>query len=405
MNQQKNNTDIQKNVTYTSDRSANHSVKSLSNEELLSNTKLAAQNEKAATLRLLDCLAEVESRRLYSLRAYSSLWEFVVKELHYSESQASERIHAMRLLKKVPEVKKHIEEGELSMTTAAQINRFLHQESKASSRKWQSEKTNELIAQCKHKSKREVEALLVAESEHPIEKPRDKERLISAELRELKFAVSKEVSDLLDELRAIKSIGLSEVFEAGLKRLLAEAKDENTVRVRGKAKDRAEDISGARDSGPAHKLESEATYNGTRDSFPQNSPFLATVNAGESSKAIEETQIPPPKSASSSQQVSRAQSQTQSRYIPKAIRQTLWERAEGRCEYKDRLSHRRCESRYRLEFEHCKPFAAGGKTHPDNMRVLCSEHNRLMAFQYYGHGKMGRHFNTLSEESLSGGAP
>ncbi len=315
--------------------------------------------------------AEVESRRLYSVRAYSSLWEFVVKELHYSESQASERIHAMRLLKKAPEVKKHIEEGELSMTTAAQINRFLYQESKVSPTKWQSEKTSKLIAQCKHKSKREVEVVLVAQSEQPVEKPKDKERLLSAELRELKFVVSKEVSDLLDELRAIKSIALSEVFEAGVKRLLKEAKDKNTVK---------------------RKSEDEVSYKASREPFPQNSPFPAAVTTGETYAGNQEAPPSQIGRASTSQQVAlsqpQSQIQSQSRYIPKAIRHTVWERAGGRCEYKDRLSHRRCESRFRLEFEHCKPLAAGGKTDTDNMRVLCSEHNRLMAIQFYGPKKI-----------------
>ncbi len=403
MNQQTSHDDVLKSEPFdllngkahTSYRGEQYSVKSLSNEELLSHTKLAAQHEKEATLRLLDYLAEVESRRLYSLRAYSSLWEFVVKELRYSDSQASERIHAMRLLKKVPEVKKHIEGGELSMTTAAQINRFLHQESKSSPMKWQPEKTSKLIALCKHKSKREVEAVLVAESNCPVEKPKDKERLLSTELRELKFVVSKEVSDLLEELRAVKPISLSKVFEAGLKRLLSEAKEKNTVRMRRRtegsrsaqavtipnAKTKVDAsastgiINGAQNTGPTQNPENETTYSGTREPFPQNSPFLATVNEPELCVAIEKAQP----------------SRSHSRYIPKAIRQTLWQRSEGRCEYNDQLSQRRCESRYQLEFEHCMPFAVGGKTVSDNLRVLCREHNRLMAIQYYGPKKIESH--------------
>ncbi len=388
----RNTIDLLKSEMEPNNRVSNHSMKSLSNEELLSHTKLAAQNEKEATLRLLDYLAEVEARRLYSLRAYTSLWEFVVKELHYSESQASERIHAMRLLKKVPEVKKHIEEGELSMTTAAQINRFLHQESKSSPMKWQPEKTSKLIALCKHKSKREVEAVLVAESNCPVEKPKDKERLLSTELRELKFVVSKEVSDLLEELRAVKPISLSKVFEAGLKRLLSEAKEKNTVRMRRRtegsrsaqavtipnAKTKVDAsastgiINGAQNTGPTQNPENETTYSGTNEPFPLNSPFPATVKEPELCAANEKAQP----------------ARSHSRYIPKAIRQSVWQRAAGRCEYKDQLSQRRCESRYRLEFEHCQPFATGGQTHADNMRVLCREHNRLMAIHYYGPKKM-----------------
>jgi len=107
----------------------NH-LKNLSNLDLWSQTKLAAQKEKDATITLLEYLAEIERRRLFAERAYSSLFEFVVRELGYSESQASERISAMRLIREVVEVKDLIQTGDLTLTTASQIQRFLKTEKK-----------------------------------------------------------------------------------------------------------------------------------------------------------------------------------------------------------------------------------------------------------------------------------
>ena len=107
-----------------------NNLKNPSNTELWNQTKIVAQNEKAATLILLDYLAEVELRRLFAERAYSSLFEFVVRELGYSESQASERISAMRLIREVVEVKDLIQTGDLTLTTASQIQRFLKTEKK-----------------------------------------------------------------------------------------------------------------------------------------------------------------------------------------------------------------------------------------------------------------------------------
>src|SRR6185437_15510137 len=79
-------------------------ISDLSDQELHARTLVAASKEKAATLALLDYLAEVDIRRLYSAQAYSSLWEYVHKALGYSESQASERVAAMRLMRRLPEI-------------------------------------------------------------------------------------------------------------------------------------------------------------------------------------------------------------------------------------------------------------------------------------------------------------
>src|SRR5262249_5933173 len=97
----------------------------LSNNELHQQTLQAAQTEQHATLALLHYLQEVESRKLFAIRGYSSLFEYIVKALHYSEAAASERLAAMRLLKGLPEVEAKLVSGELTLTTAAKIQHFI----------------------------------------------------------------------------------------------------------------------------------------------------------------------------------------------------------------------------------------------------------------------------------------
>ena len=82
----------------------------LSNQELHQQTLTAAQTEKNATLELLKYLREVEMRRLFAERGYSSLFEYIVKALHYSEAAASERVAAMRLVKDGEKIKRAIED-------------------------------------------------------------------------------------------------------------------------------------------------------------------------------------------------------------------------------------------------------------------------------------------------------
>jgi hypothetical protein len=107
------------------------SVSSLSNEALHAETLSAARDEKRATLVLLEFLAEVDARHLYSERGYSSLFEYVHRELGYSESQASERVSAMRLMRKFPHVKVKIEQHALTLTSAARFASFVRNETPA----------------------------------------------------------------------------------------------------------------------------------------------------------------------------------------------------------------------------------------------------------------------------------
>ena len=100
----------------------------LSNQELHTQTKKAATSEKAATVILLEHLAEVESRRLYALYGKPSLWEYVKTELSYSDSQTFDRINAMRLMVKVPTIKSNLENGSLSLTATAKLGSFVRKE-------------------------------------------------------------------------------------------------------------------------------------------------------------------------------------------------------------------------------------------------------------------------------------
>jgi hypothetical protein len=79
-----------------------------------------------------------------------------------------------------------------------------------------------------------------------------------------------------------------------------------------------------------------------------------------------------------------------SRYVPVSIARTLHQRSASRCEFIDPKSGRRCESRFRLQVDHVQPFALGGPTSFENLRLLCPSHNALEARRTYGDGKIER---------------
>ena len=78
-------------------------IKQLSNKELLSKTKLLVQKERNIHIQVLRHLAEIDSRRLYFQdMASSSLFDYAVRELGYSEGAAYRRIKAMKLCRDLP---------------------------------------------------------------------------------------------------------------------------------------------------------------------------------------------------------------------------------------------------------------------------------------------------------------
>ncbi|MBI2606744.1 MAG: hypothetical protein HYW49_11765, partial [Deltaproteobacteria bacterium] len=182
---------------------------SLSNDLLLSETLQAASNEKAATLVLLEHLAEIDRRRLYAVRGYSSLWEYVHKALQYSEAQAFDRVAAMRLMVRVPEVKEELQSGKLTLTTTAKLGAHARRE------KLKPEETVTLLRQISGKASREVERVLVSQSTGP--RREDRARAITPERTRITIEVDQEFLELVQKVKDLKgnpALAHQEVFKA-----------------------------------------------------------------------------------------------------------------------------------------------------------------------------------------------
>ncbi len=59
------------------------------------------------------------------------------------------------------------------------------------------------------------------------------------------------------------------------------------------------------------------------------------------------------------------------------------------CQFKDPLTNKICGSLRFLEIDHIQPVWAGGDNSPDNLRILCSQHNKLNTQKNLGHIRYG----------------
>src|SRR5690606_35598038 len=71
-------------------------------------------------------------------------------------------------------------------------------------------------------------------------------------------------------------------------------------------------------------------------------------------------------------------------YLQFPLRRIVLERASEHSTYVDPGSGRRCKSRHNLQIEHILPVARGGTNAPENLTVLCGQHNRLRAEEVFG---------------------
>jgi Arc/MetJ family transcription regulator len=186
----------------------------LSDEALHDQTLQAAAREKSATLVLLEHLAEIERRRLHSARGYTSLWEYVHRALGYSEAQASERVSAMRLMRKLPEVQAKLESGQVTLTATARLASHVRRE------KLDSESTRELLEQISGKSTREVDRLLAAHST-AAPRPEEKIRAVSREAIRFTLEVDEEFMKLVQRMKELQGpSSLKEAFEAAMREFI-----------------------------------------------------------------------------------------------------------------------------------------------------------------------------------------
>lgn len=207
---------------------------SLSSPELHDKTFQAAANEKRATLELLEYLAEVDRRRLYAEKAYSSLWEYVHQFLGYSEAQASERVSAMRLMRKVPEVKVALGEGKLTLTSTAKLASFVRRENASPAQ------TIDLLQKCENQSSRTVEKILVQNSTQSIPLP-ERVRAVSAEVTRITVEVDEEFMALVKRMKELKGnpgLEVKEVFKSAMSEYVKkrEVKESSTSGARSEPK-------------------------------------------------------------------------------------------------------------------------------------------------------------------------
>jgi 5-methylcytosine-specific restriction endonuclease McrA len=302
-------------------------LKSLSDAELLTEIRSLSSEERRLGVEVLYRLKEIEARKLYALEGYSSLHEFTVKELKYSDGAAHRRIQAMRLLKDLPAIEEKLKSGELTLSNASQLQDFLRAEKKLG-KTYESAEKKKLAEDLIGKSTREAQALLT------------------------------EISPQAMPKESIRPMNLT---EAKLTLVIGESLQEKLERLKGLL---------------AHQLPESATYAELLEKLAD----VALEKLDPQLKKIRNTkEASAPELANSA--VVRVKAPT--RYIAVSDKKALWVRAQGQCEHLGPKGER-CRSRFALQIDHIHPFGKGGSNELGNLQLLCRVHNGAKNMRDYG---------------------
>ena len=142
-------------------------MRDLSDEDLERRLSELVGEERRCVAAVLAHLIELDTRRIWEVHGYASLFQYCTIKLGYSESAAGKRIYACRAAGRYPVILDWIREGRITLTTVVVLHRHLTDENHI-----------DLLTRAAGKTRVEVETLVAAID--PGYAPRDRIKIISA---------------------------------------------------------------------------------------------------------------------------------------------------------------------------------------------------------------------------------
>ncbi len=375
-------------------------LSALTSEQLLSETKIVVNEERRITATLIEHLTEINQRLLFLKLGYSSLFEFVTKELGLSEGATQRRIQCMRLMQDLPETRQAYEEGSLSLSNAAKLQSHF-QAIKKSGQTRTIEEKKEIAKNAENKSQSECDQMLTRLAPE-LPKP-EKTRILSSTVRELKFNISEELFKKIERLKELLGHSHPSATLAELMELLVSSHLTKLEKAKGLQPKMVQKCDENNQKSTANSQKCYATTQKSADltqkSTDQNSgemgenPKTPQVKAEKGRKTDKSNLVhtaaktlPVGVGVRLSAGIRVSLPAGVRVALPNAIKRQVWSKADGRCEYV--CEGRRCSSRYQLEIDHVHLLALGGSNDLSNLKLKCRSHNALSAIHALGAAKM-----------------
>lgn len=322
-------------------------IRSLSDKQLHLNLLTLKSKESHIVAKIISHLEEVYRRRLFAHHKCSSIYDYCIRILGYSNGEAHRKVSTCKLASHYKGVKESIASGELSLSNAASVQVFLNQSKKLQNK-----------TQLGDSATRSSDAFLNTSSSSSVANrelnPRSIiERVKNKSTRECEIELEKIASE--NHLKRPEKKPSKRNY--GDKTLLKVYLDCDKLRL----------------------LKSRLNINCEQELFESLME--------EKLKATEpQTEIKPRV---------RKQPSKKPRSISPSKRATVFKRAQRKCE--------NCNSKYHLQIDHKITVAQGGSNAVENLRVLCRSCNQRAAIDQLGLTTMSPFINNkhIPSKSLS----
>jgi hypothetical protein len=331
------------------------SLSHLPDKALLRHLAALVAQDRASTVSLLTCIAEVDSRRLYRPAGYPSMYAYCVEELRLSEDAAYKRIQVARTAREFPALFTALADGRVHMTGVLTLAPHLT-----------AGNVDELIAAATHHTRAEIEQWLARRFPRP------------------------EALRLDDGVSPLPRLAANQALpELAPERVEADREGSQLAPGRVPAPPtRVAPLSPERfalqitiDQETHDKLRYAQTLLG--HALPSGDVALVLGRALDALIG----QLEKRKFASTTRPRRKPRPAGGKRSVPAHVRRAVWERDRGECTFVGQNGHR-CAARKFLEFDHVDPVALGGQPSVDRMRLRCRAHNQYEAERAFGVGFM-----------------
>ncbi len=411
-------------------------VSALSDRELLRQTGTLVRHERHLQGAVIDHLSEIEARRLYLQRGCSSLFDYAVRELGYSDAAAGRRLGAVRLCADQPDARERLRDGSLTLSAAAELQWAFDRQRRrgavsaiasrapAGSALENTAATEDpaavsapdgpaadtppprtsappaspalvldaagrqkLVEESAGKSTRQVRRML-ADLDPELAVPADRVRPLGDGRYEMKAVIDADCQQGLEQLRGLLSHADPRMTLGHLVgRIVQEALDRHdpsrpSRRARTGSRTAEGDATPApaaehqADPQPGHALTVPHAASPGTTPTPERTAQPATTSARSPSRQRTTDRRAAARRKPARAVTPAAKPCASGRAIPVAVKRQVWQRDGGRCSYVDRQTGRRCNSRYMIDIDHILPYALGGGADPGNLRLLCRVHHR-----------------------------
>jgi hypothetical protein len=395
-------------------------LKGISNKALLSGIRRLSETERETVLSSLVHLIEIDRRKLYLPLGFSSLYEFCLGHLGYSEGTAVRRVKLARCIRAFPQSYLLLASGRISMSNLVKISKVID-----------AGNADALLSEIEGRSAREVD--LIVSRRKPKSAIRDRvtpvyvktvlevrgddagpgnrcnQSMLPAGGRFSTINVDGKYPDISaghsdgDGNGSGKGPASPSTGSGPLaaQTFVLEQRFEVKFGVGPEFLKKVERIRSLLSSRHHRHLEFEELFSILMDEYiERHSPEgrirrkekrelrkaekeIAEKKAGKTARTDKAAGDPKDQKSASGPGNGDPWKKEGSRHIPRKVRDEVYARDHGRCAYVS-PEGRRCGSTHDLQIDHIVPFARGGDSSPGNLRLLCGKHNRLEAERVYG---------------------